>query len=472
MFPLQKIDFLLLDSQASPSKTMTKNWNAGSGGLSRKKSRMLVKLSLWLMVLPLAEARVARAAPRTFRASCVKVNITPEKNQWLLGYGPRQSVGVHDNLYHRIVVLDDGRMQFFLISTDLALVSPSLYDGVSKELERDMGIKAKQVWWTFTHTHSAPEVGPPGLESVFLPERFLHDHNPEYSELVREALIRGIKEAQSKLEPALLGVGTGMSMANINRRAKDVDGSSSLGMNPDGPVDRQIGLIRLERPDGSLLALIANYAMHGTVLGDKNLQISGDAPGMVAEYVEKKLGAPMLYINGAAGNVAPIYSVYPDFKSGHMTQFNVLLGDRILAANRLMGPATREVTLWTGERIIETPRKPELRWAEDLGDYLRVTRGGTTVVRVPVRFLKVNNEIVVWAAPLELFCEIAINVRNQSPFPYTFYFGYCNGWLGYLPTERAFAEGGYEPSVSPFTKEAEKDFTQGVITYLLGLPQE
>src|SRR5262249_17285927 len=157
-------------------------------------------------------------------------------------------------------------------------------------------------------------------------------------------------------------------------------------------------------PDRSLLALIANYAMHGTVLGDKNLQISGDAPGMVAEYVEKKLGAPMLYINGAAGNVAPIYSVYPHFKSAHMTQFSVLLVDRILAANRSIGHTTQDVTLWTGDRIIETPRKPELRWAEDLGDYLRVNSGGSTVVRVPVRFLKINDEIAVWAAPLELFC--------------------------------------------------------------------
>jgi hypothetical protein len=433
---------------------------------------MAVKLSLSLMVLPFAVESVAQSPPTGFRASCVKVDITPDRPQWLLGYGPRESKGVHDNLYHRIVALDDGRMQFFLISTDLALVSPSFYDGLSKELEKETGIKAKQVWWTFTHTHSAPETGPAGLESVFLPERFLHDHNPEYSESVRKALIRGIKQARAKLEPARLGVGTGMSMANINRRAKDVDGSSSLGMNPDGPVDRQIGLIRLERSGGSPLALIANYAMHGTVLGYQNLQISGDAPGIVAEYVEKKLGAPMLYINGAAGNIGPIYSVYPDSKSGHLTQFNVLLGDRILAANRSIRPTTQEVRLWTGERIIETPRKPGLAWAEDLEDYLRVTSGGTTVVRVPVRFLKINDEIAIWAAPLELFCEVALNVRNQSPYPYTFYFGYCNGWLGYLPTEEAFAEGGYEPSVSPFTKQVETDFTQGVVTYLLGLPQE
>jgi neutral ceramidase len=437
------------------------------------KSRVVLELTLWLMVLPFAvEARIAKAATTSFRASCVKANITPDKRQWLLGYKPRESEGVHDNLYHRIVALDDGRTQFFLISTDLALISPSFYDGFCKELEQETGIKAQQVWWTFTHTHSAPEVGPPGLASVFLPGRYLHEPNPEYSEWVRKVLMGGIKEARSKLEPARLGVGTGMSMANINRRAKDVDGNSSLGLNPDGPVDRQIGLIRLERSNGSLLALIANYAMHGTVLGDKNLQISGDAPGIVAEYVEKKLGAPMLYINGAAGNIAPIYSVYPDFKSGHITQFNVLLGDRILAANRLMGPTTQEVTLWIGEKMIETPRKAELGWAEDLGDYLRVTSGGTRMVRIPVRFLKINNETAIWAAPLELFCEVAMNIRNQSPYAYTFYFGYCNGWLGYLPTEEAFAEGGYEPSVSPFTKQAEKDFTQGVITYLLGLPRE
>ena len=44
-------------------------------------------------------------------------------------------------------------------------------------------------------------------------------------------------------------------MANINRRAKDVDGRVSIGLNPDGPVDRQFNLIRLNRPDGSLIAL-------------------------------------------------------------------------------------------------------------------------------------------------------------------------------------------------------------------------
>jgi neutral ceramidase len=408
------------------------------------------------------------AAAVGFRASVVKVDITPDTSQWLLGYGPRQSTGVHDRLYHRIVAMDDGTTQFFLISTDICLVSPAFYDEVTRGLERESGIKPLQVWWTVSHTHAAPEVGPPGLGAVFMGQRYEHDHNDEYSARVKRDLVEGIKQARAKLEPARLGVGWGFAMANINRRARDVEGPAFLGLNPEGPVDRRIGLIRLEKADGKPLALIANYPMHGTVLGDENKLITGDAPGIVAEYVEEKLGAPMLYIQGAAGNLAPIYTVYPDFESGHLSQFRVLLGDKILEANRQLGPTTTEVRLSLGQKVVETPRKEGMGWAPALGDYLRKTSTGAAVVRLPVRFLQINNDIAIWAAPLELFCEVAMWIRNQSPFPFTFYFGYCNGWLGYLPTKDEFAHGGYEPGVSPFTPQAEADLVHSVITYMQG----
>ena len=55
-----------------------------------------------------------------FRASVVKVDITPEHAEWLMGYDARQSTGVHDRIYHRIVAMDDGAVQFYIISSDLA----------------------------------------------------------------------------------------------------------------------------------------------------------------------------------------------------------------------------------------------------------------------------------------------------------------------------------------------------------------
>jgi hypothetical protein len=375
---------------------------------------------------------------------------------------------VHDHLFHRIVAMDDGKTQFFLVSTEICLYSPSVYDEVTKQLDEEAGIKPVQVWWTVTHTHSAPEVGPPGLPAVFMGERYQHDHNTEYSAQAKKTLIAGIKEARAKLEPARLGVGLGFGNATINRRARDKEGPTFLGLNPYGPVDHQVGLIRLEKADGSLLALIVNYAMHGTVLGGENTQITGDAPGIVAGYVEQKLGVPMLYINGAAGNIAPIYTVYPNFETGHLSQFRVLLGDPILEANAHLGPTTSSVELRLGEKIVETPRKAGIGWAPDLSNYLHTTSTGATMIRLPVRFLRISHDIAIWAAPLELFCEISIDVRNQSPFPYTFYFGYTNGWLGYLPTQAEFAHGGYEPGVSPYTDTGGNDLAHAVLTYLSG----
>jgi hypothetical protein len=425
-------------------------------------------LSLWSSAFLQAEGAL--------RAAVAKIDITPEQPQWLLGYHARQSTGVHDRLYHRILVLDDGATQLALVSTDICMVgSMAFYDQVRRRVETETGLHPGGFWWFFTHTHSAPEVGPPGLARAFMPERYKQasagSSNPEYTELVTRRLLDGIQQARARLAPARFTVGTGFASANINRRARDVDGSISLGLNPDGPVDRQIGLVRLERSDGSPLALIANYAVHGTVLSGRNLLISGDAPGVVAEYVEQKLGAPMLFINGAQGNIAPLYSVYPDPKSGHLSQFRVLLGDPILEAIRRLGPASQEAGFRLGEIVVETPLKAGLEWPEELADYLRVTAAGEKLVRIPVRFLRLDRDTVIWAAPLELFCEIALQVRQRSRFPHTFYFGLVSGWMGYLPTAQALREKGYEASVSPYTERAEDDFTQAVLGYLQGLPR-
>ena len=405
-------------------------------------------------------------ASGVFRAAVVKVDITPEDSQVLSGYDPRKSTGVHDRIFHRVVVLDDGTTQFFLISTEIVGMSPAMYDRVAAELKRKHGINPLHLWWTVTHTHSAPKVGPPGMGCVFLPERCREEPEPPYTALLEKKLIEGILEARKKLAPARLGVGWGFSQANINRRAMDVDGQVSLGLNPDGPVDRRIGLLRIDKADGTPLVLIANYPMHGTVLGGESTVISGDAPGIVSQYVEQQIGVPLLFINGAAGNLAPIYSVYPNPRAGHLMQFRVLLGDKILEANRKISSTTDQVLLTTGTLTVETPSKEGLKWPSDLVHYTRTGTTGSKSVRLPVRFLKINDEVAIWSAPIELFVEVANEVRDRSPFPYTFYFGYSNGALGYLPTEAGWKEGGYETRVSPFTPAAAKDLTESVVNYL------
>lgn len=425
-------------------------------------------LLLGLLIIS-AEISSGQQAKREFRASVVKIDITPDEPKMLLGYAARKSTGIHDRIYHRIVAMDDGIKQFFLVSTDICIMSPSEYDHVAGLLRQQLGVEPENFWWTLTHTHSAPEVGVPGLPEVFMGERYKHDVDTAYTSLVKQSLINGIREARNKLVKAKLGVGWGFSQANINRRAIDVDGKASLGLNPDGAVDRKIGLIRLDKEDGSPIALIANYAIHGTVLGQDHTEISGDAPGIVSEYVEQKIGAPLLFINGAAGNLAPIYSVYPNPRSGHLSQFRVLLGDKILSANKEIVSSGSDIRLISGSLTIESPRKPGLSWPKDLGSYSRTTASGENMVLLPARFLKINEDVAIWSLPVELFCEISNEIRDQSPFPFTFFFGYTNGWLGYLPTEKEWPHGGYEVDrVSPYTPAIEKHLKESVIAYLKG----
>ena len=176
----------------------------------------------------------------------------------------------------------------------------------------------------------------------------------------------------------------------------------------------------------------------------------------------------MLYVNGAAGNVTPIY--FFDYHFRNLPMFEVLLGDPILEANHSMRARDADgVNLQTSRILVETPLKEGLTWPENLPNYYRVNDAGEGLIRLPVYFLRLGRDTVIWAAPLELFTQIAMGIRDSSPFTNTFFFGYTNGYMAYLPVREAYPEGGYELSVAPFTEEAEKDLTRAVLTHLYGM---
>ncbi len=405
------------------------------------------------------------------RAGVAKVNITPNNSQTLIGYGPRKSEGVRDSIYHKVIVLDDGKQQFYLVSSDLAAIAPPTYHNAADKLKKLYNIDKENFWWTNTHTHSAPEVGPGGVITLFLGERYQEAFDKEYTDFVEDKLIQAVAEARKNLSTARLGVGWGFSRANINRRARDIDNKTFLGENPDGPIDRRIGLLRIETEKGIPLALIANYPIHGTVLSSSDLRISGDVPGVVAQYIEEQTGAPLFFINGAEGNIAPRLSVSisnSGNKDNNLKQFRKLLGDKILEANRNITSTTNNVTFKTGRIIVETPLREDVSkdWPKNLNEYYRISHSGDFLIKIPVSFLFINDEIGIWSAPLELFCEVSNKIREASAFPFTFYYGIANGTLGYLPTKEEFELGGYEPMVSPFSPKAAEHLSDAVINYL------
>lgn len=405
-----------------------------------------------------------------FRAAVVTVDITPKSPKMLLGYGARQSIGIRDRIFHRIVLLDDGFTQFLLVSSELCVISPATYDQVASEVNQQLGINPINFWWTLTHTHSAPELGTPGLPALFMSDRYQHPVDFEYLKEVKQKLFDGIIQARRLLRPVKIGFGMGESNANINRRERRANGKIALGFYPEGPVDNQIGLIRLDNMDGSPLAIIANFPIHGTFFMQDNLYISGDVPGLISRYVQEKLGAPVLFINGAAGNLAPntllqVGKSVP--KDTSMVVFKRALGDKIVEVYKSIIQLTPSMRISSGSLPIESLRKKSLTWIPELKAYEKKNTKGEDVVILPARFLKFNQSLAIWSLPGELFCEISNEIRKNSPFKNTFFYGYTNGWLGYIPTATEYALGGYEvETVSPFTANVEVDVKKAVGNYL------
>ena len=95
------------------------------------------------------------------------------------------------------------------------------------------------------------------------------------------------------------------------------------------------------------------------------------------------------------------------------------------------------------------------RYSEVMRDFKNTT------INVPVTAVKIDN--FTWVIyPLELFHEIGKTIKTDTHSPFPFIVGYCNGSMGYLPTQQAHSEGGYEPNATRFDPVTEKIFVKGI----------
>ncbi len=120
-----------------------------------------------------------------------KWDVTPSVSEL-----PKTYDGILDHLYARAIVLESGNASAALITVDAGGVPDAVWKGVSEQVEKTLGIPARNVLLTATHTHSVP--GQTG---------------PDY---VRK-IVESVKQAKDRLSPARVGYGTGVSYINVNR---------------------------------------------------------------------------------------------------------------------------------------------------------------------------------------------------------------------------------------------------------------
>ena len=140
-------------------------------------------------------------------------------------------------------------------------------------------------------------------------------YNDELVERTAERLSAAIIDADARKEPCTLRAAS-INLEDVTRNRRDPAGSYnydtrrfSSAYDPDNPkntVDPELIVLRFDADSGQTIALIMNFATHGTVMGADNMLISADWPGAAQRKLEAALpGTVALFMNGAIGDQAP-----------------------------------------------------------------------------------------------------------------------------------------------------------------------
>jgi len=405
------------------------------------------------------------------RVGAAKSVITPPPGTGLAGFAARAdgARGVHDDLYARALVLEEGDQRFALILCDLCELDAPFVARVRQRVAETTGIPPASVMVAATHTHGAPAT----VALCCVPP------DPRWLETLEHRTAGTVAEAHRTLAPASAAVGRGRE-ASVGRNRR----------RPDGPVDPTVTVVRFDRTAGP--ASLVHYACHPTVLGPDNLLVSRDYVGFTVDAVERVTGGWGGFANGACG----------DINVGHSTGQTVLglptpgrtferaeaLGLRLageaIRASRDAKPVggkmacrRRAVTVplrsvheaQARSQVLAQRQKVEaLAAAGTTGDVLAEARLELFYAEAALQWAEQHpgpseatevqavavGDLAMIALPGEFFAESGQRLRERSQFPFTLVIGYANGCLGYVPPASAFEEGGYETRLSPWSRVA------------------
>jgi len=386
---------------------------------------------------------------QALQAGVARATITPPVGIYQIGFTRKSgSRTIHDDLYATALVVGNGQNRAALVSCDLLFLHPEVIGKIRADVASRTSIPAENIMFCCTHTHSGPIV-------YALPDSDERERG-YVADLVYQ-ISGAVYMANEDMREAEIGVGKGSVQIGVNRRARKPDGTMTIGENPEGPIDPDVGVIRFDTPDGAPIAVVVNYACHPVILGPRSLAISADYPGKTRQIVEQVTGAKMLFVQGASGNINPLGGVRDSYDNvrwlGTMLAGEVIRVYEGLKTEPLRTVKTVSTSLSVPLEPLPAEMQPEAHgvdvkkvvnehvpwpWAVDVRE-----EDGKLSTPVEMQALRLNDSVLVGAAG-EVFVEIGLEVKKKSPLPHTFFAGYTNGCISYIPVPEAYPEGGYE----------------------------
>lgn len=254
--------------------------------------------------------RTVRNPQSICRFGFARCDITPPVGIYHRMWGAAthdQATGVHRPLTASALIFQsmnhepgDPCTQQVVIALDHVLLWAKEMDSLLNHVASDTGLSKEQITFSFSHTHAA---GLMGLERTSLPGGELI---PKYLDELAKSTSQIVREAQDQLREVSVTYGTGRCTLAAHRDFWDDQTQQFVcGFNPEGEADDTMIVARINGTEGDPVAVVVNYACHPTTLAWGNTLISPDFPAATCELVEKHVGAPCAFIQGASGDLGP-----------------------------------------------------------------------------------------------------------------------------------------------------------------------
>ena len=423
--------------------------------MTTPRCRALGWLAAALVAVSAGPIRTADAGP--LRVGVAKIDITPTNLTGLTNLWRTPFTGVHDPIYVRALVLDDGTQTAALVAADLVEFGDTL--SLRQRISGELGIAADHVILTASHDHNAPRVGlvTPGSSA-----QVGGSGTAAYTERVYGQILEALRLAKAAMQPARVGIGAGKSDVNINRDEYTTQGWI-LGNNSDGPSEKTVWVVRFDSLAGEPIALLLNYAVHAVVLGPENTLVTGDIAGAAERFVERyyKEKVVALWTIGPAGDQNPRYMAWDgrkDREDGYplMNALGQVVGEEVVRVTGRIGRMAANAHLDAAERVITCPAQVPIRQRQS-GATLKAE---TLDIRLGLIML---NEIALTGVSGEVVTNIYTSLRRVSPVTGTIMITMANDRVGYIPDDASYDTQAFEVTGTPLQRGcAESGIVNGL----------
>ncbi len=446
---------------------------------------------LWSAVLAWSlAAPLVSSAAADFLVGSASADITPPVG-WRKagGYDEVISKGVHDPLFAKALVFEQGGERAALVVCDLTGMSRPVCDRARAEASRLTGIPVAHIAVSATHTHGGPEFH--GVlwdiwRARTIREKGRDDTAPfDYQDLLAVRITTAITDAWAARRPVTLsaGVATKPGLA-FNRRYHMKDGTVRFNpgkQNPDivapaGPTDDALPIVLFrDAATGVPRASLSSFAMHVATFGH-NDEFGADFPAVLQDDLRTKFGPGFfsLFGEGCAGDVnhVDVRSDVPQPGDTEPLRIGHALAATFLAKLPELGSVVSPSLAVRSEKVPvplqEISPEQVTRASKVLANELTSTpafmlqveayrvlnarlireRHGDSIP-MEVQAFRLAADTAVVTLPHEVFVELGLAIKAASPFAHTQVISIANDVDWYVPTRKAFAEGSYEVTTCP-----------------------